>query len=115
MAKMHVLNDALRSSASRTKLEKIICGDMPPIYWRLRVEPAFSRALDFLVGEGFANWEVSNGKTSLKLTESGVVAANAIEGSEQVLDAERAFLGGPAKKLTEGFVQGLLTTGKQLL
>ena len=115
LAKMHVLNDALRSVASRQKLTDIIQGELPPVFWKLRVEPAFSRALDFLVGEGFATWEISSGKTSIKLTPEGVLAAKVIEENSEILVDEREFLGGVAKKITEGFIQSLLTTGRQLL
>lgn len=115
LAKMHVLNDALRSRASQQKLEEIIRGELLPVYWKMRVEPAFSRALDFLVGEGFATWEISGGRTSVQLTDEGISAAKSIEATVDILEAEREFLSGPATKITESFVQNLLTTGKQLL
>ncbi len=114
-AKLHVLNDALRSKASRDKLESILNDEMPAYSWRLRVEPAFTRALDFIVGEGFADWSVSSNRTTLSLTEKGIEAAREIEGCDDALLEERAFVNGLAGRVTEGFVQGLLLAGRRLL
>lgn len=114
-AKLHVLNDALRSATSREKLSAILAMKMPTYAYRLRVEPAFTRTLDFLVGEGFASWSVSSSRTTLTLTDSGVEAAKEVDSLESVLVEERAFLEGPATQLTEGFVQQLLLIGRRLL
>lgn len=114
-AKLHVLNDALRSQASREKLQAILDDKAPAYTWRLRVEPAFTRALDFLVGEGFADWSVSSSRTTLTLTQSGIEAAKTIESLADALIDERAFLSGLATKITEGFVQQMLLVGKRLL
>nr|WP_321361956.1 hypothetical protein [uncultured Hyphomonas sp.] len=114
-AKLHVLNDALRSQASQDKLEAILEDRAPPYIWRLRVEPAFSRALDFLVGEGFADWSVSSNRTTLKLTETGTKAAKEIDSLDDVLVKERIFLKGWATRISESFVQRILLVGKRLL
>lgn len=114
-AKLHVLNDALRSQASQDKLQAIFEEKIPAFAWRLRVEPAFTRALDFLVGEGFADWSVSNNRTTLTLTKRGIDAAKEIDALEGVLIDESAFLKGLATKITEGFVQQMLLVGKRLL
>lgn len=114
-AKLHVLNDALRSQASRDKLEAILEEKSPAYTWRLRVEPAFTRSLDFLVGEGFAVWSVSSNRTTLTLTEKGIEAAKKIDSVGDVLVDERFFLKGLAAKITERFVQQMLLLGKRLL
>lgn len=114
-AKLHVLNDALRSQASQEKLKAILEEKMPAYSWRLRVEPAFTRALDFLVGEGFADWSVSSNRTTLTLTENGIEAAKEVDSVADVLVEERAFLKRLAAKITEGFVQQMLLVGKRLL
>lgn len=114
-AKLHVLNDALRSQASRDKLEAILEEKLPAYTWRLRVEPAFTRALDFLVGEGFADWSFSSNRTALTLTEKGIQVAKEIDSIGDVLVDERCFLKGMASKITEGFVQNMLLVGKRLL
>lgn len=114
-AKLHVLNNALRSQASRDKLEAILGERIPAYTWRLRVEPAFTRALDFLVGEGFADWSISSNRTTLTLTKKGIEAAKEIDSFDDVLVGERSFLKGLATKITEGFVQQMLLVGKRLL
>ncbi|RRH68140.1 hypothetical protein [Falsigemmobacter faecalis] len=114
-AKLHVLNDAIRTPKSRESLVNIVEGRSDALSYVLRVEPAFTRALDFVVGEKLAIWGVSSKRTTLILTEAGLKAALAVDGQEDVLVEERAFLSGPAKKLTEGFVNKLLLTGKRLL
>lgn len=114
-AKLHVLNDALRSQESRDKLEAILEEKVPAYTWRLRVEPAFTRALDFLVGEGFADWSVTSNRTTLILTKKGIEAAKEIDTFGDVLVDERSFLKGLAAKITEGFVKHMLLVGKRLL
>lgn len=114
-AKLHVLNDAICSSASREKLVSILDGKTPALNWRLRIEPAFTRALDFLVGEGFAEWSVANQRMSLALTTRGKEAARAVSEVEGALGDERAFLQGQAKRVTEQFVNGLTAAGRALL
>lgn len=114
-AKLHVLNDAIRTRKSRESLVDVVEGRSDALSYVLRVEPAFTRALDFVVGEKFATWGVSRKHTTLTLTEAGVKAALTVDGQEDVLLDERSFLSGPAKKLTEGFVNKLLMTGKRLL
>lgn len=114
-AKLHVLNDALRAKASRDKLEAILNEAAPEYSWRLRVEPAFTRALGFLVGEGFAEWSISSGRTVLALTERGAKAAREIDALDDVLVEEKSFLIGLGKRITEGFVQRMLLVGKRLL
>lgn len=114
-AKLHVLNDALRSEASRNKLEAILQDETPAYSWRLRVEPAFTRALDFLVGEGFADWSVSSNRTTLSLSEKGIEVAEEIDSIDDIFLDERIFLKGLAKKITEGFVQRILLVGRRLL
>ena len=114
-AKLHVLNDALRSESSRKKLEAILDGEVPVLAWRLRVEPAFSRALEFVVGEGFADWSASNNRATMALTNDGKAAADSVAKLGDVFLDELDFLKGPATRITESFVQQMLSAGKQLL
>ena len=55
LAKLNLLNDALRSQNSREKLGKIIRGEVPHIEWRMRVEPAFGRNVDLMIGRRLAS------------------------------------------------------------
>ena len=114
-AKLHVLNDALRSTEAQERLIEIIEGRMPPLSWQLRVEPAFTRALDFVVGEKFAIWSIANGRTSLKLTDAGRVAAKTVWEDSSVLHQEKEFLSAHARAITEAFVQRVLLAGKAFL
>lgn len=115
IAKLHMINDALRSEPSKQKLSDMIDGKTPYVYWRMRVEPAFSRNLDYLVGEGFANWIVSAGRTTLELTAKGKAAAKVVDAVNDALQAERSFLATTGKKVTEGFVQSVIAAGNRLL
>ncbi|MEL7738783.1 hypothetical protein AAG614_10405 [Citromicrobium bathyomarinum] len=112
MAKLHVLNDAIRSEASLAKLKEMLDMVRPMLEWRLRVEPALSRAVDFLIGEKLAIWEASGGKMYIKLLPAGEIASEAIKQNVdlQGLDSEAAkFL---AKNCSEAFINALIGFGK---
>ena len=113
--KLHMVNDALRSRTSKAKLAEMIDGKMPYVYWRMRVEPAFSRNLDFMVGEGFAKWIVTSGRTGLELTAKGKSVANTINEMEDTLSAERDFLVSTKRYVTEGFVKAVIAAGRRLV
>lgn len=115
IAKLHMLNDALRSETSRAKLKDIIAGRTPGVHWRMRVEPAFSRNLDFMVGEGFANWTVMSGRTGLALTNKGKEAGKLVESQRDLLIIEGEFINNTCNKVTETFVQSIVSAGSQLL
>lgn len=114
-AKMHLLNDALRSQESRDKLLQIISGEIPKHSWRTRVEPAFSRAIDFLVGEGFARWVISSERTSLKITPHGEDAAQKVAEETEAMLIERQFLEDVKAKVGEGFVRSVITAGTKIV
>ena len=114
-AKLHMLNDAMQSDASKQKLTAMIEDSIPYVKWRMRVEPAFSRNLDILVGEGFAKWLVSSGKTSLELTPTGKTAATVVDESEGALEVERQFLSSTGKLVTEAFVQNVIAAANRSL
>jgi hypothetical protein len=108
LAKLHMLSDAVRSVAARKHLETIISTGSAPPTWRVRVEPAFGRAVDFLIGERFANWiHVGNG-AGLELTDKGVQAAKALQKIPDALSGESEFLTHAAKQLFEAVVARVL-------
>lgn len=113
-AKLHVINDALRSAESREKLLAILESKAPRLQWRLRVEPALTRAIDHLVGERFAEWGIRGLRSTLFLTPRGLVAARAVDEKEGVLGTEKEFIRLAGKGVTEKFVQALLTAGRHL-
>ena len=109
LAKLHVLNYASRSVRARQRLLGILEGSVPTLFWQMPVEPAFGRALDFTVGEGFAIWQRASSRSGLELTASGSKAAEAVASRHELLIEEKAFLAGNAKKITETFVSRLLS------
>jgi hypothetical protein len=107
LAKLHILNDAIRSNQVR-RLKAATDAGVRTLPWNLRVEPAFARAIDFVVGERLAAWTKAGGRASLQLTASGTAAAAALEQFQDVLHDERAMIAEHAKKLTEFRVNALL-------
>jgi len=107
-AKLHLLNDAVRSEQSSRKIERILVGQEDMLSWRMRVEPAFGRAIDFAVGDKFAGWTRTAQKAGLQLTKDGIAAAQSIERADDVLLVEKAFIRSLAKQITEEFVTKIL-------
>lgn len=114
LAKLHVLNDALRSKAAKEKLIKILDKEAPFLTWKIRVEPAFGRAIDFMIGEKFAEWcVVTAGRAGLKITDSGKAAVKSVEDLTEVMCDEKAFLDQFGGKVTERFVHELVSVGRE--
>ena len=113
LAKLNVLNEALRSPAAMGRLESIIAGKEVPSSWRVRVEPALGRAIDFVVGEKLADWTELSQRAGLALTQAGIKAFESIQKSD-ALAGEKEFLAGPAKRVTEALVSTLVSVRKGL-
>jgi hypothetical protein len=109
LAKLHLLNDAVRSPQSRTKLAEILSGARNLLSWRMRVEPAFGRAINFAVGENFAEWTRAAQRSGLQLTKQGIAAATSVAKMEGILVEEKTFFGDTAKQITEEFVTRILS------
>ena len=60
--KLHVLNGALRSASPRRRLVEYLDGQVTVDSCTIRVEPAFSRNLDLLIGKGLGEWFVASGR-----------------------------------------------------
>ena len=88
-------------------------GTRPDSPWNLRVEPAFARAIDFVVGENLATWTKATGRAALQLTKSGTAAAAAVMGVRDALVEERAIISDLAKAITETMVATLLGEGRK--
>lgn len=112
LAKLNLLNDALRSEKSREKLSKIIRGEIALIEWRMRVEPAFGRNVDLMTGGKLAEWRVANGKAAICLTDNGKEVANKLEGDGETFVVEKAFIREFSSKITEGFVNQILLANR---
>src|SRR5262249_19670359 len=113
LAKLHVLNYAARSARARLVLDRVLSGDEPALNWHMRVEPAFGRALDFVVGEQFAGWTKVRQRAGLQLTEAGITAWQRINEQTDVLVEEKEFLQNFGRRITEGFVVNLLHTRRR--
>jgi hypothetical protein len=113
LAKLHILNDAVRS-AQYDRLKAALGGAHRDLPWSFRVEPAFARAIDFVVGEKLATWTKTVGKAALQLTKAGREAANAVAGLEDALVTERAIVSDLAKSITETTVAALLDEGRRV-
>lgn len=111
LAKLHILNDAIRSNQVGRLTAATEEGSAKILPWNLRVEPAFARAIDYVVGERLAEWTKASGRASLQLTAGGLAAASGINAVEDALEQERAIISGHAKKLTENRVSALLAGG----
>jgi hypothetical protein len=112
LAKLHLFNQAIRSTSARAKLTRILSKDEPPVNWIVRVEPAFGRAIDFFVGEKFGEWTKASQRAALQLTTSGVRAANAVQEAEDTLAEEKAYFKEIGPSISEAFVTRLLSAGR---
>lgn len=112
LAKLNLLNDALRSERSQKKLGEIISGERALIEWRMRVEPAFSRNIDLLRGGQLAEWMVANAQAAICLTDKGKKIAKKLENDEESFVTEKAFLREFSSKITEGFVTQILLANR---
>lgn len=109
LAKLHVLNDAIRAPAARERLSSILIEGNNKFNWSIRVEPALGRAIDFLIGEGLAEWTRSGG---IHLTLSGEEAANSLLADDNALVEEKIFLNKVRHAVTEKFISALLDVKK---
>ena len=107
LAKLHILNDAvrpehhIRSSDAAYDVEE-------DVYRDFRVEPAFARAIDFVVGERFAIWTKASGRAALQLTAAGIAAARSVSALDDTLVIERTIILKLARSTTENAIAGLL-------
>jgi hypothetical protein len=111
LAKLHILNDAIRSNQHH-RLEDVIDKSLATLPWSLRVEPAFARAIDYVVGEHLAAWTIATGRTALRLTASGVKAFGSVTNLNDTLIAERVIIAKYAKAMPENLVANLLGEGR---
>jgi hypothetical protein len=114
LVKLHVLNDAVRSQTPAARENDGLDARLAVPRWRVRVEPALGRAVDFLVGEKLAAWIELSNRTGLQLTAAGAKTAAALLNNDTTMKEERAFLAAAAKDVTESFVTSLLSSRKGL-
>lgn len=109
IAKLHILNDAIRSGRSSGLLDLLVGAKPGMLPWVLRVEPAFARAIDFVVGDKLAVWTpASGGRTSLKLSNTGIQAFESLEAATDILGSEKEIIAVYARKITEASVANVI-------
>jgi hypothetical protein len=107
LAKLHILNDAVRFD-HHGSLKAALGGAKADLLWSFRVEPAFARAIDFVVGEKLAAWTKATGRAALQLTKGGIEAFEAVRDLKDALVTERQVISDLAKALPESSVASLL-------
>lgn len=107
LAKLHVLNDAIRSGQHQG-LRAVDSGSGLTLPWNLRVEPAFARAIDFVVGEKLAAWTKASRRSALQLTSTGVESFRAVSSLEDALVSEKTIVAEHARTITESQIAKLI-------
>jgi hypothetical protein len=105
LKRLHVMNWATRSPKFRAEFESALMKPLPLFGLSVRFEPAFSRAIDLAVGEGFVNWVEGN---RLKLQPKGARWVDKIIEQEDIMRTEREFLSAMKGKFTEQAASRLL-------
>lgn len=113
LAKLHILNDAIRSSQGGHLLELVIKAKSGKMPWTFRVEPAFARAVDFVVGDKLATWTTTAGRAALQLTVQGIRLFDALNGEADVLTTEKVVLKEYAKSISETMVTAVLGAARK--
>lgn len=106
LQKLHVLNWACRSVATRSAYSQWVEGRARKDEIIPRVEPSLNRALNLARGEGLI--EIDKGK-NIKLTAKGITVATKLDEETDCLEAEKIFLRTVKSFTTEGKVQDLFT------
>jgi hypothetical protein len=112
LAKLHIINDAIRSE-QHAQLQAAVGGAHVERTWSFRVEPAFARAIDFVVGERLATWTKTTGRAALQLTKIGIESADSVMALEDALSTERIMVADLAKVITETTIAILLGEGRK--
>ena len=108
LRRLHILNWAVRSPRFRSEFERLRKDPLPLFGLSLRFEPAFSRAIDLAVGEGFVEWVAGD---RLKITSRGKRWLSEIENDQSAMQAEREFLASIGKSVTESLASRILSPG----
>ena len=113
LAKLHILNDAIRASRSEHLLELVVKAKPGRMPWTFRVEPAFGRAVDFVVGDKIAGWTTTADRSALQLTAQGVRLFEALARDDDLLTSEKVVLAQYAKAITERMVTAVLSAARR--
>ncbi len=103
--KLLLLNYAMRNPDSQDSFVDVLSGRQSPFFLQVRVDPGLGRALDFAVGLGLVKWV---GGKRVQLTETGLRFADALDGDEAIMAAEKRLLARTRKLATESRVREIL-------
>jgi hypothetical protein len=112
LAKLHILNESVRSKSARATLEGILDNNDRLSNWQMRIEPAFGRAINFLIGEGLAEWTRTAQRSGLQLNKKGLSSVKALLDADDTLVEEKQFLSSVGKRISEEFVTKILFAGR---
>jgi hypothetical protein len=114
LAKLHILNDAVRAPRTAALLDLLIKPHSGRTPWTFRIEPAFGRAIDFVVGDGLAAWTTTADRSALQLTAKGAAVFEVLKREKDVLATERDALSVYAKSMTEGLVSAVIGAARRV-
>jgi hypothetical protein len=106
LTRLHVLNWAVRSEKHQAEFIATLESSKPLFSFKVRFEPAFSRAIDFAAASSLVEW-VSGDR--IKLTEQGTRWAAKAEEDKDLMVQERAFFSRIGKRITESQAKALLS------
>jgi len=113
LAKLHILNDAVRGPRAVALLDLLIKPDPGRAPWTFRIESAFGRAIDFVVGDGLAAWTTTADRSALQLTAKGAALFEVLKREKDVLATEREVLTVYAKSMTESLVSAVIGAARR--
>jgi hypothetical protein len=106
LKRLHVINWAVRSARHQREFEETRREDSPLFAFKVRFEPAFSRAIEFAEAQKLIAWVEGD---RVQITELGRTYARGITKSAGILGEETAFLKRVGKSVTESEATRLLT------
>jgi hypothetical protein len=98
LTRLHVLNWAARSVRHQREFAATLKAEAPLFSFKVRFEPAFSRAVDLAAAAGLVSWVGGN---RIEVSATGSRIAKKLERSVQTFRPEISFLQGIGKSVTE--------------
>jgi hypothetical protein len=106
LKRLHVINWAVRSERHQRQFEETKDADSPLFAFKVRFEPAFSRAVEFAEAQKLISWIEGD---RVQLTQTGRTLAETIKRNDEILKPEKDFLTRVGKTVTEPGAVRLLT------
>lgn len=98
LKRLHVINWAVRTAKHQDAFERTTGSDAPLFAFKVRFEPAFSRAIEFAEAQELIEWVEGD---RVKITNKGRTYIKAVQKKGDVMGPERSFLERLGKSLTE--------------